>query len=246
MQYETHLDFGVLISSTVESEKDGNFENICAKAKIYPEWNPSPKTDSFNSRVREEIRHALDAGPDDFFVKYKSFDHARIAAEEDMKKALDHVSNINVTLLLMQDAQKWLDANAASNKRIEKEKASYNRFVKTEQSGDGEFTEQIENAAYKLWLRLYPKSYHKKPVNVVWSFCTNNPPIQTVNYRCNEIAGGGDHLFNTVEEAQKYIAGRKKAYAKYFTEIQPPVLPGYARYFGLFGRLFDGYRVGEI
>ena len=246
MQYETHLDFGILISSTVESEKDGNFENICAKAKIYPEWNPREKTDPFNSRVREGIQYALDAGPDAFSLKRETFDRARISATEDMKKALDHVSNINVTLLLMQDAQKWLDANAASNARLEKEKNSYNRYVKTRPSSDGEYTEQIGNATYKLWFRFYPKSYHKKPVSVVWSFCTNNPPIQTVNYRCNEISGGGDHLFDTVEEAQKYIAGRKKAYAKYFTEIQPPVLPDYARYFGLFGRLFDGYRVGEI
>lgn len=246
MQYETHLDFGALISSTVESEKDGNFEDICARAKIYPEWSPSEKSDSFNSRVREEIQHATAMGPETFSSRVELFDHARNSATEDLRKALDHVSNINVSLLLMQDAKKWLTANAASNGRIEKEKESYNRYVKTGQSDDGGFTEQIENATYKLWLRFSPKSYHKKPVMVIWSFCTNKPVFESNGYQHNEIAGGGDHLFDTVEAAQKYIAGRKKAYAKYFTEIQPPVLPEYARHFGMFGKLFDGYRIGEI
>lgn len=246
MQYETNMNFGVTIHASVESEKEGSFEQVCAKAHIYPAQYPPEEAERFNCRVQQEIQYALDVGPDAFSSKRDTFDRARICVAEELKNKLDHVSNINVTLLLMQDAQKWLDANTASNERIEKEKESYNRFVQTEQFDDGEYTEQIENATYKLWFRFEPKSYHKKPVVVIWSFCTNKPIFGGNGHQNNEVAGGGDHLFDTVEEAQRYIAGRKKAYAKYFTEIQPPVLPEYVRYFGLYGKLFDGYRVGKI
>ena len=54
-----------------------------------------------------------------------------------------------------------------------------------------------------------------------------------------------DRQFVTKEGAEKYIAGRKKAYAKYFTELSPAIPKGYAHHFKVGGVLLPGYTVEE-
>ena len=58
-----------------------------------------------------------------------------------------------------------------------------------------------------------------------------------------EIAGQRNKRYTDKATAQKYIDGRKKAYAKYFQEISPSIPQNYAHYFKVNGVLLPDYTV---
>lgn len=103
--------------------------------------------------------------------------------------------------------------------------------------------ETISNAVYRMWIRLEKISgyHHKKNCwYVSWDFDLNLNKRSTVGV---VLAGQDRKKFDTEESAKKYIAGRKKAYAKYFQEIYPPIPAKYAEYFKVCGKLLLGYSV---
>ena len=103
--------------------------------------------------------------------------------------------------------------------------------------------ETISNAVYCMWIRLEKISgyHHKKNCWYVnWGFDLN---LNKRQVSFDNLAGQYRKKFDTEESAKKYIAGRKKAYAKYFQEIYPPIPAKYAEYFKVCGKLLPGYSV---
>ena len=60
---------------------------------------------------------------------------------------------------------------------------------------------------------------------------------------CVEIAGQRRKRYTDKAAAEKYIEGRKKAFAHYFKEISPPISQEYAEYFKVNGVLLPGYTI---
>ena len=72
-----------------------------------------------------------------------------------------------------------------------------------------------------------------------WSLRTNAPG----SYRQAKIAGQDRKVFSSREELDKYLNGRIKAHAHYFTEISPAIPKEYADYFKVNGCLLPGYTI---
>ena len=72
-----------------------------------------------------------------------------------------------------------------------------------------------------------------------WSLRTNAPG----SYRQAKIAGQDRKVFASREELDKYLNGRIKAHAHYFTEISPAIPKEYADYFKVNGCLLPGYTI---
>ena len=114
---------------------------------------------------------------------------------------------------------------------------------KSDKLWDDAQAESISNAVYRMRIDLYKYGgyTHKKNYwHVSWYFDLN---LNGRRASLAEIAGQDKKKFDTEESAKKYIAGRKKAYAKYFQEIYPPIPAEYANYFKVCGKLLPGYRV---
>ena len=105
--------------------------------------------------------------------------------------------------------------------------------------------EEISNAAYKMWVRVYVNTTYDRKLKecvpssweVTWSLILDHSrnPIK--------LSGQERKKYKDEGSAQKYIAGRKKAYAKYFQEIYPPIPKEYAEHFMVNGKLLPGYRI---
>lgn len=108
-------------------------------------------------------------------------------------------------------------------------------------------TETIENGTYKFSIRIYiDDDYTTKKINrydVSYCFSINN--IVRENWGENVIQSIDRKVFAGTEKEQmkKYIAGRKKAFEKYFTEEKPPILQKFNYYIKLNGIRLEGYRV---
>ena len=72
-----------------------------------------------------------------------------------------------------------------------------------------------------------------------WSLRTNAPG----SYRQAKIAGQDRKVFASREELDKYLNGRIKAHAHYFTKISPAIPKEYADYFKVNGCLLPGYTI---
>ena len=72
-----------------------------------------------------------------------------------------------------------------------------------------------------------------------WSLRTNAPGT----YRQARIAGQDRKVFASQEALDKYLNGRIKAHAHYFTEISPAIPKEYADYFKVNGCLLPGYTI---
>ena len=72
-----------------------------------------------------------------------------------------------------------------------------------------------------------------------WSLRTNAPG----SYRQAKIAGQDRKVFASREALDKYLNGRIKAHAHYFTEISPAIPKEYADYFKVNGCLLPGYTI---
>lgn len=103
--------------------------------------------------------------------------------------------------------------------------------------------ELISNAVYRMWIRLRLEKYDRYGSKKLSWYVSWNLVLNLRNNPLIEIAGQQKKKFDTEESAKKYIAGRKKAYAKYFQEIYPPIPAEYANYFKVCGKLLPGYRV---
>lgn len=102
----------------------------------------------------------------------------------------------------------------------------------------------ISNKVYKMSYRIYERSSWRtddKKYDVSW-FLFANSPKDNYNFKI----AGQDRVFNTKEEAQKYINGRIKAYEHLFTEISPPIPNDLVQCFSLYGHLLPGYTTEEM
>lgn len=72
-----------------------------------------------------------------------------------------------------------------------------------------------------------------------WGLYTNAPG----SYRQAKIAGQDRKVFSSREELDRYLNGRIKAYAHYFTEISPAIPKEYADCFKVNGCLLPGYTI---
>jgi len=108
--------------------------------------------------------------------------------------------------------------------------------------------DEISNSVYKMYVRVYEQTQYNRdtkehePVawQVSWSVGTNSP---SGNGR-NQFIGGQDRKrFTDKAAAEKYIAGRKAAYANLFTEISPPIPKNMTHNFIVNNQLLPGYTV---
>ena len=105
----------------------------------------------------------------------------------------------------------------------------------------------ISNKVYQMSVSVWEDTKYDRasgqsvPVAwyVTWDVSTNAP---TRGYNV-EIAGQSRKRYTDKAAAQKYIEGRKKAFAHLFTEISPPIPAEYARPFIVNGVLLPGYTV---
>ena len=103
----------------------------------------------------------------------------------------------------------------------------------------------ISNKVYQMSVSVWEDTKYDRATEqsipvawyVTWDVSTNAP---TRGYNV-EIAGQNRKRYTDKEAAQKYIEGRKKAFAHLFTEISPPIPVEYSRPFIVNGVLLPGY-----
>ena len=104
------------------------------------------------------------------------------------------------------------------------------------------YIEIISNRVYKMWIKFHDLSYGgNNEYRVSWHFGVKHPQ-EDVTVVIKSIT---DQKYTDKEKALKYIEGRKKAYSKYFTEVNPVVPKDYAEYFKVNGVLLPDYVVEE-
>ena len=105
----------------------------------------------------------------------------------------------------------------------------------------------ISNKVYRMSVSVWEDAKYDRATGqsvpvawyVTWDVSTNAP---TRGYNV-EIAGQNRKRYTDKAAAQKYIEGRKKAFAHLFTEISPPVPSEYARPFMVNGVLLPSYTI---
>jgi antirestriction protein ArdC len=105
----------------------------------------------------------------------------------------------------------------------------------------------ISNAVYRMHYRIYEQRHWDKATQaqvldawyLTWDVFTNSPQTD----RNRKIAGRDNVRYTDKDKMDRYIDGRKKAYAHLFTELSPPVPKEYAQAFQVNGLLLAGYTV---
>ena len=105
----------------------------------------------------------------------------------------------------------------------------------------------ISNKVYQMSVSVWEDTRYDRATEqsipvawyVTWNVSTNAP---TKGYNV-EIAGQNRKRYTDKAAAQKYIEGRKKAFAHLFTEISPPIPHEYTRPFMVNGVLLPGYTI---
>lgn len=142
----------------------------------------------------------------------------------------------------------------AANSALLREAQAYRKIMPVNHTANQWVTddygnEEISNKVYCMRIRTYEDTRYDRTKGelvpyawfVYYSVCVHDP----INRRPYTIASVDRKRFTDKAKAEAYIAGRKKAYAKLFTEENPPVPKEYARYFTYFGILLPGYHTEE-
>ncbi|MDL2288337.1 hypothetical protein LJC32_03030 [Oscillospiraceae bacterium OttesenSCG-928-F05] len=117
-----------------------------------------------------------------------------------------------------------------------------------EQTEHGYFV--ISNMVYKMSYWFSENTQYdreaKRSVPVAWVVswsASTNAPESIGEYRAHNVRLGSQYSkrFDTPEARNKYIEGRKKAYAHLFSEISPPIPKEYVKPFTVNGLLLPGY-----
>lgn len=123
-----------------------------------------------------------------------------------------------------------------------KQKDELNKWVKDDDKlRPGEY---IQNGTYKFLINVYTsKDYRTNSVEYYEVYyCFSISPI--LDKYCRVIKRvKKEFRGNERDKMLEYIEGRKKAYAKYFTEEKPAILKEYASYIEMYGIRLEGYRV---
>jgi hypothetical protein len=107
-------------------------------------------------------------------------------------------------------------------------------------------SEEISNMVYQMWMRIYEETCYDKgskmsvPVawHVSWQVTLNTPLYShrtTIHSQHNK-------RFRDKGRMERYVAGRKKAFAHLFCEASPPIPKELADCFKVHGLLLPGYR----
>jgi antirestriction protein ArdC len=136
--------------------------------------------------------------------------------------------------LLLDNAIKYVRTPPVKHTSNQWEKSEYGRHT-------------MSNMVYKMNYNISEDTRYdaktKKSIpyawRVTWSVSTNTPN----GNRYNSIAGQSRKPYDNKADAEKYLAGRIKAYAHLFTEISPPIPKEYAEHFRVNGQLLPGYSV---
>lgn len=110
---------------------------------------------------------------------------------------------------------------------------------------------EISNMVYKMTWRVYENTRYdntaKKSVPVSWDLSWylvfNTPPNPDYSGAGRQIAGQDRKRFTDKAVMEKYLQGRIKAFAHFFTEISPPIPVEAERRFSVYGVLLPGYTV---
>jgi hypothetical protein len=149
--------------------------------------------------------------------------------------------------------EKW-DEQAAVTMLVDKA-IEYAREKLPEHSSNQWYTEEygyksVSNMVYKMTYNVYEEKKYdhsqKEPVPVAWLLTWS---VRT-NMSCSgslasssRIAGQDRKRFTDKAAMEKYLQGRIAAYAPLFTDVSPPIPPGYAKHFKVNGLLLPGYTV---
>ena len=110
-------------------------------------------------------------------------------------------------------------------------------------------TDKISNMVYEMTTSIVERTnretYSRDSHPVVWYVSWEVDMHSPKHNCCVEISGIRNKRFTDKAAAQKYIDGRKKAYAKYFQEISPPIPQLYSLYYKVNDVLLPGYTVEE-
>ena len=108
-------------------------------------------------------------------------------------------------------------------------------------------TDTISNMVYEMTTSIVERNnretYSRDSHPVVWYVSWEVDMHSPKHNCCVEIGGIRHKRFTDKAAAQKYIKGRKKAYAQYFQEISPPIPEIYAHYYKVNDVLLPGYTV---
>lgn len=116
---------------------------------------------------------------------------------------------------------------------------------------DGYDRHEISNMVYTMSYRIYENTAYdhhlKKSVpaswEVSWWVSFNTPRTPDYTSQSAQIAGQDRKRYTDKEAMEKYLQGRKDAYAHLFTELSPPIPSGQHRRFCINGQLLPGYTV---
>jgi len=105
----------------------------------------------------------------------------------------------------------------------------------------------ISNMVYRMKYHIYTHTRYDKEMqqsvpcsfDVSWDLRTNSPDIRNNS----TIAGQCRKRYADIEDAEKYINGRIKAYSHLFKEISPPIPQEHAKRFKVNGQLLPGYSI---
>lgn len=110
------------------------------------------------------------------------------------------------------------------------------------------------NAVYSMWYWIHEDAHWNSETRtkektgkckLSWDFCVWNPVKEMSYYVQTTTITEQERSFKSREAMEKYLAGRIKAYDKYFTEVFPPVPAEYVKNFMYGGVLLPGYRQEE-
>lgn len=120
-----------------------------------------------------------------------------------------------------------------------------NTWVKLDYDQGEKISNRVFSMSWRIWETTrfdYRKSKDIAACYVSWDLYLNTPR----HGHARRIAGQRDKRFTDSADAKKYLEGRKKAYASYFTEISPPIPAKYQDAFTVHGHLLPGYTVEGI
>lgn len=111
--------------------------------------------------------------------------------------------------------------------------------------------ERISNMVYSMYHNVWEDTKYNRETGksepvawyLTWGLSTNPPPAAQHYSRGIKIAGQDRKRFTGKVVMEKYLQGRIKAHAQYFTEICPPIPKEYANNFKVNGQLLPGYTV---
>lgn len=145
-------------------------------------------------------------------------------AYEDVRVAAKNWESAALQVVCYEKIIKWLKTTPP--------KHTANKWVKD------------ENDVYECSNMVYTMTYQiseYKTFNVRWSIYTTRINYENPIYKI----AAQERKFKTLEEAEKYIQGRIRAYSHLFAEISPLVPEEYTNAFKVSGLLIKGYRRQE-